>query len=298
MPPPSSRALSTLLEEVQRRDDELRRETERAVLLQRMLGADKALLAWTRAQSSEARSALLHWRRAAAESGAVRLVAQLCDAQALAAEAAAQVEAEEARRAEAERLAFDEGRRRRRAEEARAAAEARVRELSTALDDAQRAGEVAARLDHANTTLQEKMADALGARQHDRQIWRAFGTWRSLAAGRARSAANDKARVDAEAAARSEADTLRGQLRTAQRDASEAQLLVLSTRQQRAEALARAAEEEQGRHEAVAREVRLDEKVEMLLVQLALASDQRRTHRYVGPAFHKWSTRLVRDAPT
>ena len=102
---------------------------ERANTLQLMLGADKVIGVFSRAVWGSALAALCHWRHVVAgldsiDDRTAELIAHLRTADELTAETSARLEAEEARRKEAELLAFEEGRRRRRAEEARAAAEA------------------------------------------------------------------------------------------------------------------------------------------------------------------------------
>lgn len=286
-------AVAELAEEVNRgrqllleRDDELRRQAERAVLLQRMLGADKAAGVLSRALSSAALAALHRWRRfvtelrAAAVDGAAlqsaELLGRLRAADTLVTEMAARLEAEEARRSEAERIAFDEGRRRRRADEARASAVAQLEQRALELAAAERLGR------DSESTAKERFAETLAARHGERAVSRALATWRTLARSSVRdaarlAAASDAAaqRAESDASARTACDAVREQLAAAQRQASEAQLLVLSLRQQRAEALARAAADEQHKLEAVAREevghAKPDAAIDALSVALTVA---------------------------
>jgi hypothetical protein len=271
---------------------------ERANTLQLMLGADKVIGVFSRAVWGSALAALCHWRHVVAgldseDDRNTELIAHLRTADELTAETSARLEAEEARRKEAERLAFEEGRRRRRAEEARAAAEAEAREARAAaearLDEVRAAAEaevqrahaaaeaqkqqthatvdeqlqqasaqVASKLERMHEVVCDTFSVALAARREQRALTHLLGTWRLFAATARHRAARLQAaaemaaeRTQSEANARSAAEAIAAQLRVAQREASEAQLLVLAARQQRAEALAKAAAEEEQRLESV-----------------------------------------------
>ena len=189
------------------RDDALRREIERADLLQRMLGADKAIGVLARAAWGSALVALRQWWYATTAIDDVNgevaeLFGRLRAADDLTAETAARLEAEEARRSEAERLAFDEGRRRRHAEEVRATAEAQIQQaradaeaqlhqaLAAADEELQQSSaQSAARLDAAHSALVERFSVALAARLAQYETARLLGVWR-VSAQRARHTAS------------------------------------------------------------------------------------------------------------
>ena len=291
----SSRAniVETLVQEVSRVRAELEQEAERADMLQRMLGSDKALAALARALAASVLSALWRWRQFAAADGrltpeaATMLAMRKAAAEALAAEAAAQLEAEETRRAEAEKLAFEEGRRRRRAE-------AELVERTARLDA------------EAHTTASacdERLAECVAARRTDASLARAFGALRAgglqAALRTARTEAVELASLvrerEADAAASEgqasrAAEQLRSQLRTAQREASEANLASLSARQQRAEALAKAAAHDHERLDALARAGSLEGQHGAVCDRLGEAVHAARA---CGPALRRWSQRVA-----
>ena len=306
---------------IDERDDRLVQEAEKAVLLQRMLGADKAVTVLMHEAWGAILVALHRWRCAVtamrfggdaallatkaavsleqASEHASTLHTQLAAAQALVAETEARLEAEEARRVEAERLAFDECRGRRRAEAALALVEQEQVVVEQAVE-----------------RVHEAAVHVLTSKRRGLDVARAFGTWRLSSAREAaaravhsydvvQSEVRAEASVRAEAAAalasaraegeasraalRAEAESLRAELGTARRHASESQLLVLSSRQQRAEALAKAASEEQARHEAVEREHAAEARYAAALDALVLASLRSRVQREIGTALRSWA---------
>ncbi len=323
----------------------LRASSERTVILDRastlqlMLAADKAVGVLSRVAWGSALAALCHWRHVvvildgADESSAraAELLVYLRAADESTAEASARLEAEEVRRSEAERLAFDEGRRRRRAEEAcaaaesqlheaRGAAEARVHEVRAAsaaqVQQAHAAAEeekqqvhaaieerlqqasaqVASELDRAREAMCECFSTVLAARRDKHAMTQMLCTWRVFAATAHQQAMQRQAlaemateRKQNDASARSTAEALATQLRAAQREASEAQLLVLSARQQRAEALAKAAAEEEQRLEGVAREERCAARHAKVLEQLGGVAGAAATRRCLGPCVRRWA---------
>ena len=309
---------------------------ERANTLQLMLGADKVIGVFSRAVWGSALAALCHWRHVVAgldseDDRNTELIAHLRTADELTAETSARLEAEEARRKEAERLAFEEGRRRRRAEEARAAAEAEAREARAAaearLDEVRAAAEaevqrahaaaeaqkqqthatvdeqlqqasaqVASKLERMHEVVCDTFSVALAARREQRALTHLLGTWRLFAATARHRAARLQAaaemaaeRTQNEANARSAAEAIAAQLRVAQREASEAQLLVLATRQQRAEALAKAAAEEEQRLESVVLGERRVARHSQVLEQLGAVFATAAAQRCLGATLRFWA---------
>ena len=286
------------------RDQALAREAETTYGLQRMLGADKAAGVLVRALWGDCLAALHVWRQHASEIS-LSIALDYADpgrrryAEAVAADAAARLEIEETRRQEAEKLAFDEGKRRRRAEAALSQAQT---ELGRITEDA------ALSCRNAAAGLGERAADALAARSDRQLLGRAFASWcvvcsqlelsqveeraaplaTRLATLEGEMADADAARAAAAEAARTAADELRAKLRTAQREASEAHLGMLSARQQRAEAMAKAAAEEEGRMHELARAEALDLRHAALIANLGASGGGARVLRSLGPAFRAW----------
>ena len=256
--------------------------------LQRMLGADKACAVLCLAFRQSALSSLHRWRAAVSDMLTRGLRPALRStqhaAEAAAAEAAARLEAEESRRVQAERLVFDEGKRRRKAEEEAA----RLSQLRLA----------------SRAQLGEAVAQALFVWHERRDLTWAVAMWRiGMAAverecserheamleaklADAERAAHESAekRAHNDLAAKGTAEQLSKQLRQSQREASELQLNVLTARQQRAEALAKAAAEEQSRLEIAADAERMEDRHKALVEKIGNAHVKAR----LGVCFTTW----------
>lgn len=265
--------------------------------LQRMLGVDKAFSTLANILRQEMLAALHRWQNAASAltlqqelqlkpSHESVLRNRLKAADAASAEAGARLEAEEARRAEAEKLAFEEGKRRRRAEEEARCGSAELARLREGADDGK-------------TASSERLATVLAVRRNHADLTRAMCTWRvavtMLVCDEASTAARRVPVLEREAHEAAEerargVEVLKSQLRAAQREAGEATLSALSAKQQRAEALAKAAAEEQARLEEAALAERQHARHAAVVEHLGRLTG---ACWHLGPSFRHWGRRAA-----
>ena len=245
------------------RDAALIREAETAFGLQRMFSVDKAVSMLICAHWGKCVAALHRWCRNADQLrlGSVSVAA----ANRLTAEISARLEAEEGRRFAAERLAYDENRRRQ-----CIMAVVRVLDIDEQITGAQR--------------------EALPL---------ALATWRSVVSHILRLEYEADQRpllLRLETLERQAADAVAAQhvADHAKREASEAHLKMLAACQQQAEALAKAAAQEQSHLNVLARLDALDGRHAGLVSNLGLAARSVSWLRIIGPYFRTWGSKAAR----
>lgn len=309
----ASAAVTQLASEVQtlraQRDAALAREAETTFGLQRMLGADKAIGVVMRALWGDCLAALLVWRRHASEMSLnTALAAADPDrrryAEALAADSAARLEIEESRRVDAEKLAFDEGKRRRRAE----AELMRVREELRLTSE-----ELALARRGVAFGIGERAAEALAYRRELDLLSRSLGAWRvacseqRLARSEARyealapriaelesaAAEAEASRLSAAAQSDRAGGVLRDQLESVLALQLEAQNAMQGLQQEREEAIERAARQEKELSLAAEDAEALDARHAEVIARLGDAAAGVRALRKVGPHFRRWGRRAA-----